>query len=233
MQAPETRSHGLHYGWVMVALTPLFIGLADGLLSSTSVFLKPLSADLGWLRGEMAFGYLAGTLAMGVGGIAMGFAADRFPLRRVAMVGAVALGGALLLLSRLHSLIEFYGYYVLLTGLGASAFFAPLVANVGNWFERNKGLAIGVTTAGEAVGEAGVIYGSRLLITWLDWRGAYLALGLIAWGLLLPLSPLIRKPARKSTADPAVGAPPPPAGAAPAVAPALVVGWISAAVIFC
>ena len=137
MQSIQEAPQGANpsrYGWVMVALTPLFISLANSSLNSMAVFLKPLSADLGWQRGATASGYLAGTLAMGLGGIAMGYLADRLALRKVVLIGAITLGAALVFLAHLHSRLEFYAGYLLLGGLGASAFLAPLVANVGNWW---------------------------------------------------------------------------------------------------
>lgn len=221
------------YGWLMVALTPLFIGLANGSMSSMAVFLEPLSSDLGWLRGQTSFGYLAGAVSVGLGGMAMGYLADRLPLRSVAIGGAASLGTALLLLSHTHSQAEFYLYYMLLGGLGASAFHAPLLANVGNWFERNKGLAIGITTSGIALGQASVIYGSRFLISLLGWRGAYVALGGAAWALLLPLALLMRKPVGAEAAARGPATQRASSAAEPPIAPALAVGWVSMAVIFC
>ena len=79
---------------------------------------------------------------------------------------------------------------------------------------------------------AGLVYGTRLLITALGWRGAYLALGLLTWGLLLPLTALIRRPPTAGTraADHPLQAPP---SAEPHISPSLAVAWIGVAVIFC
>lgn len=234
MQTAPKHADTLRYGWVMVVLTPLFIGFANGGLNSMAVFLSPLASDLNWQRGQTAFGYLVGTLAVGLGGIAMGYMADRISLRKVVLVGAISLGAALMILANLHSRLEFYGGYLLLGSLGASAFLAPLVANVGNWFERGKGLAIGVTTAGMGLMNASIVYGTRFLITDLGWRGAYLTLGLLAWGMLLPMTILIRQPPREANRAAARLAQDGSATAAgPPIAPSLAVGWMGMAVIFC
>jgi hypothetical protein len=45
------------YGWVMVFAVFILSALSFGALGSISVFLKPLSAEFGWSRGETAFGY--------------------------------------------------------------------------------------------------------------------------------------------------------------------------------
>jgi MFS family permease len=234
MHDPNAAQTETRYGWVMVAVTPLFMALGAGALSSISVFLKPVTADLGWPRGDTAFAYLAGTMALGLGGIVMGYLADRISIRAVTAAGAFSLGAALLLLSRQRSLWEFYLYYCLLGGLGVGAFYAPLLANVGNWFERNKGLALGVTTAAVALGQGGVIYASRYLITALDWQGAYRILGFTFWAILLPLSLLVRNPpVPAARLGGAAGLALPSGECAPLIAPGLAVSWISLAVIFC
>ena len=45
------------YGWVMVFAVFLLSALAFGALGSISVFLKPLSSEFGWSRGETSLGY--------------------------------------------------------------------------------------------------------------------------------------------------------------------------------
>ena len=52
------------YGWVMVAVAGTFMAMAVGSMSSLAVFMKPLSAGMGWLRGETSFAYMAATLGV-------------------------------------------------------------------------------------------------------------------------------------------------------------------------
>ncbi|MEE8076960.1 MAG: hypothetical protein V3T60_15195 [Candidatus Binatia bacterium] len=66
------------YGWVMVAVSAIVIGMGFGILWSFPIFLKPLAAEFGWHRGETAFAYSAATFLIGVVGILMGDLADRF-----------------------------------------------------------------------------------------------------------------------------------------------------------
>jgi MFS family permease len=218
----------------MVAVTAVFTGMGNGSLFTISVFLKPLIAELGWLRGSTAFGYTAGAISAGLGGIAMGYLSDRFSPRPVVLGGALCLGAAYLLLARQTALWQFYLFYCLLGGLGTGAFYAPLNANVGNWFERHKGLALGVTTAGQALGMGVVPFVARLLISAVGWRGAYTILGIAVLALLVPLSLLVRPPPGQAAAVRAARG----GGAGKAaqrhpLPPALIVLWLSVAVVFC
>lgn len=197
MKPNDQRDEPL-YGWVMVALAPLFLGFGIGSLGAISVFLKPLATEFGWLRGETAFAYLACQGALGLGGILMGHLADRYSTRRVVFTGSLVIGLAYLAMARQSTLWEFYLYSTLAGGVGAAAFFAPLLANVGGWFNRNKGLALGIATAGQALGQGIVPYLSSFLIDHFDWRVAYNSLGVFALAGLLPLALLIRTPPGRS-----------------------------------
>jgi predicted MFS family arabinose efflux permease len=127
---------GSRYGWVMVAVAFIFLGIGSGAFVSISVFLRPLSDELGWLRGQTTLAYLAGSVALGLGGIAMGHLADRYSTRRVVLSGVLVLGLSLLLLARQDALWHFYVLYILLGGLGAAAFQVRLLTNVGYWKSR-------------------------------------------------------------------------------------------------
>lgn len=231
-----SRASGLEerYGWVMVAVGAVFLGAGNGSLVTISVFLAPLTTEFGWLRGETAFAYMAGAISVGFGGMVMGYLADRFSTRAVVLVGAIGLGLSYLLLARQTSLWQFYLFYCLLGGLGTAAFFAPLLANVGSWFEQHKGLAIGIITAGQALGQGIVPLSAGSLIASSGWREAYTTLGIVSLAVLIPLAFLVRTPpgqmqSRTTTLEEGLS----PACVADRMAPHIIVSWLSAAAIFC
>jgi len=226
---PESR-----YAWLLVIVASVLMGMGAGALISISTFLKPISTDFGWLRGETSFAYMAGAIAMGFGGIAMGYISDRYSIRPVVMVGILCLGGSLLLLATQSTLWQFYLYYCILGGFGSSALDAPLLANVGNWFHRNKGLALGLALAGRALGQGLILFAAALLIVSSGWRDAYTILGIVCLGGMLPLAFIIRNPPglaeakeasrRASASEQEVAYP---------VSPKLIVTWLCGAGLFC
>ncbi len=225
--APESR-----YAWFLVVVASLLMGMGAGALISISTFLKPICADFGWLRGDTAFAYMAGAVAMGLGGIGMGYLSDRYSTRPVVLVGIVCLSGALLLLSTQKSLWQFYLYYSLLGGFGAAALDAPLLANVGNWFDRNKGLALGVALAGRALGQGLVPFTAGLLIAHYGWRAAYAWLGLACVVAMLPLAFFVRNPPGLARAREASRQADASRGGA-RLPPKLMAAWLCAAGLFC
>ena len=82
------------YRWVMVAVASVFMAMGVGSLWSISIFLTPITAEFGWMRGETTFAFLAGTVSMGVGGMLMGYLTDRYPPRWIVLAGALGLGAS-------------------------------------------------------------------------------------------------------------------------------------------
>jgi nitrate/nitrite transporter NarK len=70
-----------------------------------------------------------------------------------------------------NDLGQLYVLYFLIGALGFAPLFAPLIALTGLWFNERKGLAIGIVTAGGAIGQGVVPYLGRLLITAFGWLG--------------------------------------------------------------
>ena len=181
------------YAWLMVAVVFTISALAFGALGSISVFLKPLTSEFGWGRGQTSFGYTTISFAAAVFGIFWGFVADRHGTRWFGVVAAIFMSFSLFMLSRHDSIFEFYAYYFLFGAFGTAMATTPLYANVGFWFRLNPGLALGIAAAGGAVGQALVPYLSGLSITAYGWRTTYEYLALSYLIIALPIGFLIRE----------------------------------------
>ncbi len=239
MNQSDAQAREARYGWVMVAVAGSFMLISVGSMSALAVFMKPLTAEMGWLRGETSFAYLTATIVLGGGGILMGHLSDRYSARPVVAAGAVVLGAAFLLLARQGGLGQFYALSALM-GLGISTFQAPLLASVGNWFTQNKGLAIGAASALGGLGNGVVPFAAGYLITGLGWRGAYSTLGIFVLAVMVPLALLIKKAPMLAGAsrgsdprgDELQGDAPAPEKS-PLLNPWLATFWIGTAAVFC
>ena len=220
------------YGWVMVVATFTLGVISFGVLSSVGVFLKPLEAEFGWSRGSLSFGYSAITLATAFAGILWGMLADRYGTRWFVLFGAVIIGFPLLLLSTMDSVIEFYLYYFLFGALSHATVTGLLYANVGLWFTRNIGLAIGLAVSGGAVGQGTVPVIVRYLINHYDWQTAYSTLGIAYIILAIPIALFVRDSPRLYSVQ--SHEPPKQRDGTPfPLSPTVVVAWIGTAVVFC
>lgn len=231
MPQPHTPpDHDPRVAWLMVIACTGLVAMGFGAINNIAVFLMPLGIEFHWSRAELSLAYSIATFGTGLGGIVMGHFADRLPIRRVVLCGAVAPGIAFLLLSRLTSTSELYLYHALLGVLGLGAIMAPLNSLAALWMPRRPGLAIGVVSAGGAFGQGVMPFLARHLVLVQDWRHAYMTLGVLSLVVMVPLALLLRNPPR-----PAPGSGTGTAATASrfGVAPSWLIGWLCVAVLFC
>src|SRR5262245_8333546 len=196
------------YGWVIVGAGMLIGCVGMGTLFSLAVFLQPMSVDTGWSRTGISTAMTIDFLAMGVAAFFWGALSDRWGTRAVVLAGSVLLGTGLVLASRATSLIEFQLLYGLIIGAAAGAFYAPVMAVVAAWFDKNRSLAVSLVSAGMGMAPLTVAPFARWLITAYDWRPAMLIVGIAAWLLMMPASLLIRRaPPETVTFTPGVATP--------------------------
>src|SRR5215475_3733192 len=193
------------YGWVIVGAGMLIGCVGMGTLFSLAVFLQPMSVDTGWSRTGISTAMTIDFLAMGVAAFGWGALSDRFGTRIVVLSGGVLQGLGLVLASRATSLIEFQLLYGLIIGVAAGSFYAPVMAVVAAWFDKNRSLAVSLVSAGMGMAPLTVAPFARWLITAYDWRPAMLIVGIAAWILMIPTSFLIRRAPAQTEAAPLRG----------------------------
>ena len=158
------QSRDINYGWVMVFVVFVLSGLAFGSLASISVFLKPVSLEFGWSRGQTSFAYTLASFASAAFGVMWGQLADKYGTKWFGAIGAVCMSLTLISLSGLGSILQFYILYFLFGAFGCALLFSPLYANVGFWFRENPGLALGIAASGGAIGQAFIPHISGVII---------------------------------------------------------------------
>jgi MFS family permease len=183
----------IFYGWVIVAAGGFMGCVAIGSIFSLPVFLQPMSVATGWSRTAISLAMTFDFLAMGIASFGWGMAMDRFGPRPVLLAGGSILGLGLVLASRASNVEEFQLLYGVLVGVGGGAIFAPLMATVAGWFERNRSLAVSLVSAGMGVAPMTVAPIAARLVSTYDWRFSQLIIGLAVWALLLPAAFLIRR----------------------------------------
>ncbi|MBI3015286.1 MAG: MFS transporter [Candidatus Tectomicrobia bacterium] len=184
----------LPMAWIVLALTFLMQMAYSGGHFSFGVFLKPLSEQFQWSRGATAFAYTLLWWVSGFAAIYLGWLSDRIGTRKVLVFSGLVFGLGIFLSGRIQSLWEFYLYFGVLGGIGRAAARAPLLSAVFQFFNRRRGLAVGIALSGTGVGTLLFPSLARYLISAADWRAAFLVMGLLIWLILVPAALIIRKP---------------------------------------
>jgi MFS family permease len=163
--------------WVRLALALMIGSIGSVGMWAVVVVLPVVQAEFGATRGAVSLAFTLTMLGFGLGGVATGKITDRFGIVAAMGLSITCLGLAYVLAGLSTTLWQFIAVYFLI-GLGTSATFAPLMAEVSHWFERYRGLAVTIVASGNYVG--GTIWPP--LVNWgvqsVGWRSTHIAVGI-------------------------------------------------------
>ena len=184
----------VHYGWVIVAVGIAVSCIGIGTMMSLTVFLQPVSTEMGWSRTGVSAASMLAFLCLGVSSFAWGAASDRYGTRAVVLTGGILLGLGLVAVSQAVELWQFQALFGVLVGVAAGSSYTPLIATTTNWFTQHRSLAVALVSVGLALGSMTVAPLATWIIVAHGWRTAMLVLGGIAWAVVIPAALLIRPP---------------------------------------
>ena len=178
----------LYYGWliVFVCAVGLFLG-APVMVFSFSVYFKPVVVDFHASRAAVSFAFSLFNIVGALWLPGTGMLIDRFGAKRVIVVSTLVYG--LVLCSALlvgTSLWQLYAWFTIL-GIAMASGPSPVSPGVviSHWFDRQRGLALGLTMMGIGVGAVVVPILTERLIAHFGWRMMFATFG--GATLLVPL----------------------------------------------
>ena len=177
-------------GWRVLAAAT--IGLALGFsnvgIASFGLFIIPLTKEFGWGRGDISVAVLMMNYTLVIAAPFLGTFVDRYGVRRVLLPSIVMFACAIASLSMLSdSIAQFYLTYVLVTILGIGTIPATYTQVAVAWFDRKRGLAVGIAMAGVGVGTALIPPYVQYLIGVFGLRAGYLGLAALILLVCLPV----------------------------------------------
>jgi MFS family permease len=172
------------------------------------VFVIPLVGAFGWTRGRVSIAASFLILGTVITAPLVGLLIDRRGARRVAILSMLALSVGYALLTQLGpDLIGFYIAWGLMSLVGGGTTPVVWTRAVGLWFNRGRGLALGLALAGSGLSG---IFGPSLTtraITAFGWRGGYLALSAFIFLVAVPVIALLFRDRGSAAPSPATLAP--------------------------
>jgi len=164
---------------------------AGTLIYGLTVFFTPVRHTFGWSAALLAFIFSLTNVLTGVVAPFVGAWFDRAGPRRMLFIASWCSGLGLLALSRTNSLAGFLAAWVLVSigyGIWASGT-GPAAAAL--WFERRRGLAIGLILGGGSIG-AFLVPVWKPLVDAAGWRTAFAIAGVALLAISLPACALLR-----------------------------------------
>jgi MFS family permease len=221
------------YAWARLGISVLISAIGGVGLWSIAVVMPTVEAEFGVARAGASLPFTLLMLGFAAGGILMGRLTDRLGLSVPLWVGAAALGAGYMLASRSATLWQFAIVHgVLVGGLGSSATFGPVIADVSRWFVRNRGIAVGIASCGSYL--AGTVWPPVIqhFVETAGWRATHFGIGLFCLATIPPLALLLRRKAPDPAPRGAVVAPVRPADLG-GLTPGLLQGLLVVAGIAC
>ncbi|MGO0986150.1 MFS transporter [Clostridioides difficile] len=179
---------GFFKGWLVVFAGLILMISVYGIVNNcASLFIKPVTEDLGFSRSEFSLYYTVIALSTMVIALFMGKLAKKFKIKSIMLVGCVLAGIGYIGYSYANSIYVFY-LMSIFSGLGLGmTTLTPLSIIISNWFVEKRGLALGLTFMGSGVG--GMIFNpvANYIILNYGWRQSYLVLGIIILVTTVPI----------------------------------------------
>ena len=180
---------------------PRWIPLLGGVLGSTtcgallyaySVFYRPLQAEFGWNRAEIALGFSIACLVFGLMTFPAGKLSDRFGPRIVVLIGGLIVGVGFTLCANIETKWELYVYFGVIAGFGGGLIYLPPIATAPKWWPDRKALATGFAVVGLGLGSFIMGPLASYIIENIGWRFVFKYCG-IAMGLMAVIAALCLK----------------------------------------
>lgn len=178
----------MFYGWYIVmagSLLMAFYGWA--VIYGFTAFVDPIAASFGWSYTQISLAMSIRGMETGILNPFLGAAVDRWPARRLAIIGVVVFGFGFLFLSWTQNLVMLYAGSMIFAFGGSLAINMVPTTVVARWFKKDIGKASGLLAFGTGLG--GVFI--PVLVWMIDtfgWQSALLYLAFIVWTLGIPIS---------------------------------------------
>jgi MFS family permease len=146
-------------------------------------------------------------IGFALGNLVVGRFIDRFGFMWPGIVAALVMGFGFILAALTTSVTQFALIQGVLIGAGSSATFGPLIADISHWFDRRRGVAVGVAASGNYIAGAVWPIGMQGFLVSDGWRATYIGIGIICIAAMIPLLLLLRRRLPADGHEHAPGAP--------------------------
>src|SRR3954449_13129688 len=193
----ETRT-----SWVTASLSLVILGVSFGAMWIAVVALKPIAAEVGGVRSVPSLATALAWFGAGLGGIGMGWFADRYGVRWTVIIGSVSIAIGLAISSLGQTWELYLGHGLFMGLLGNSGLNAPLYVYVSRWFDRRRGSALALIASGQYI--SGAIWPSifEISIANYGWGQTMLMFAVVMVVIVVPIALIVLKPPPEVIAPP-------------------------------
>ncbi|VVE80391.1 MFS transporter [Pandoraea sputorum] len=198
--------------WLMVVLSTIGVGVCSTstILMTAGVFIKALGTAFQWDRAQTSISLSICALSLAVATPVVGSLIDRFRIRPVLVTSLLLYGATVVALPSMivsWGLAGYYAGFLIIGILSAGSNTIVYLRLISAWFDRSRGLAIGISMAGVALGGAIAAPLAATVVQRFGWAAGYYALGALPIIVGVPLGLLFLReaPTQPTGTSPAAG----------------------------
>ena len=177
----------LYNGWWVVFASTLGLMVTQGpvMTFSFGVFLSSFENEFGWSRGQISLALTLTILAAALTMPLAGRVLDAVGARVLALWAITLFGLSVMSLYFVPgNLWLFYTWFIVIGVMAAGAAPGPFARAISAWFDRRRGIALGLCMAGVGLGAAIMPLLARTSIAAFGWRGAYVVIGCVILAII-------------------------------------------------
>ena len=182
------------YGWVVVAVGFITMGIGVNSRTAFSLLFPPILDEFGWSRGSLAATFSIGFVVSALITPMIGMMMDRVGPRVVLPLGAVLVSSGLM--AATYSTEPWHFYLTLgVLVVGGSVFISYIghTLFLPNWFNRRRGLALGLAFAGVGIGSVTIFPWMQHSIDTAGWRESCWVIAIIILVVIVPLNIIFQR----------------------------------------
>jgi len=173
-----------YYPLLVAGVTFVLLVAAAGVRSVPTMYVRPFEHEFGWSDGVISNALALQIALYGLTGPFAAAAMERYGVRRTAVAAIALLAAAMLALTRIDAAWQLL-LWAGTAGIGVGCLALAMGATIANrWFVTQRGLVIGVFSAGNATGQLVFLPMFGVLIDHGGWRVSSLVLAGVALALI-------------------------------------------------
>ena len=189
----KRRTGQVFYGWWIVSggfSLQMIVGSL--MIHSFTAYFPLLQTQFGWSRVVLSGAFALSRTESGLLGPLQGWLIDKFSPRMMVRVGMVMFGVGFMLFSQIDTVLDYYVTFTIMAVGSSVAGFLTVATTVVNWFERRRGLAMGIAMSGFGIGGL-LVPGIAWSLTSLGWRPTAFLSGVLIIIVGMPIAQLMRQ----------------------------------------
>ena len=185
------------YPWIICVVAMIMLSISNGMtMTGITAFDSSLLEEFGWSRGALKFRDMFNLLLAALLSPFIGALIDRVGVRALVLFGSVLLAILYVAYSQISSIAHVYWIHVGFAAVVVSSGLSVAVIMVSQWFNTQRGTALGIALVGSSLGGMLIPKLITALLPAHGWRESFIWMALLPVALFVLSLVLVRTPQR-------------------------------------